>query len=290
MLLNYIDWNVRPQIFDLGSFQLRWYSLLFGLGFVLSYYFLSKMFKKEKIAPELLDKLAFYIIIATILGARFGHCLFYEPEVYLKAPWKIILPFDFGNNGSFRFTGYQGLASHGGVIGVLIGLYLFARKYKKPYLWVVDRIAIVGPLAGACIRFGNLFNSEIYGVQTDLPWGFRFLREAKYYGISPEEVVPKHPTQLYEAFAYLAIFALLLFLYKRGKALKQGMYLGIFFIFTFTARFLIEFVKETQVDFEEGMSLNMGQWLSLPLIALGIYLVLRKAPLDKATPQKKPAK
>jgi prolipoprotein diacylglyceryl transferase len=277
MLLNYIIWDVRPQVFQFDSFEIRWYSLLFAMGFIVGYNIMQKFFKREGVSLELLDKLTFYIILATILGARFGHCLFYEPEVYLKAPWKIIMPFTGTPGVDFKFTGFQGLASHGGAIGIFIGLWLYSRKFKVKYLWILDRVAIVTAFAGFCIRVGNLFNSEIYGVQTDLPWGFKFMRETLYYGIPADRVVPKHPTQLYEALAYLLIFGLLMFLYnKKYKELKQGFFLGLFLILVFTARFFIEFVKEIQVDFESGMALNMGQYLSIPFIIVGFILVFRK--------------
>lgn len=278
MLLNYIIWDVKPQIVQFDSFEIRWYSLLFGLGFVFGYMILQKMFKRENVSLELLDKLTFYIILATILGARFGHCLFYEPEVYLKAPWKILLPFTGTPGVDFKFTGFQGLASHGGAIGILLGLWMYCRKFKVGYLWILDRIAIVTALAGFFIRIGNLFNSEIYGRATDLPWGFKFMRETLYYRISPEEVVPKHPTQIYEALAYLIAFGILIFLYnKMYKQLKQGFFVGLFLIMIFTSRFFIEFVKEDQVAFEAGMSLNMGQILSIPFIIAGFWLVFRKS-------------
>ena len=280
MILSYITWNVKPQILKFDSFEIRWYSLLFGLGFVLGYYIMQRFFKRENIKLELLDKLTFYIIIATILGARLGHCIFYEPEVYLKNPLKMIIPFEGIIGQDFRFTGFQGLASHGGAIGILIGLALYARKFKVNYLWILDRIGIVTALAGAFIRFGNLFNSEIYGVQTDLPWGFKFMRETLYYGIPADQVVPKHPTQLYEAFSYLAIFGLLMYLYKNYEKYKNGFFIGWFLILVFTARFFIEFVKEDQVGFESGMTLNMGQWLSLPFIIAGVILVIRKPKIE----------
>jgi phosphatidylglycerol---prolipoprotein diacylglyceryl transferase len=277
MILNYIIWDVKPQIVQFDSFEIRWYSLLFGFGFIFGYYIMQRMFKREGISIELLDKLTFYIIIATILGARFGHCLFYEPETYLKAPWRILMPFTGTPGVDFKFTGFQGLASHGGAIGILIGLALYARKYKVNYLWVLDRIAIVTALAAFFIRIGNLFNSEIYGRQTDLPWGFRFMRETHYYGISPDQVVPKHPTQIYEALAYLLIFVLLIVLYnKKYQQLKHGFFIGLFLILVFTSRFFIEFVKEDQVNFEANMFLNMGQLLSIPFVIAGFYLVFRK--------------
>jgi phosphatidylglycerol:prolipoprotein diacylglycerol transferase len=275
-MIAYINWNVRPQAIDLGFIEIRWYSLLFLLGFIMGYYILSKVFKKEGLSIELLDKLTFYVVISTIIGARLGHCIFYEPEIYLKHPLKMILPFEGTIGKNFHFTGYQGLASHGGAIGILIGLYIYARKVKQPYLWVLDRIGIVTALAGASIRIGNLFNSEIYGHATNLPWGFRFMREG-LYGTPAELIVPKHPTQLYEALCYLIIFVILISVYyKKYPDLKPGLLIGLFFILVFGTRFFIEFLKENQVDFESHMFLNMGQILSIPFIASGIYLVARK--------------
>jgi phosphatidylglycerol---prolipoprotein diacylglyceryl transferase len=288
MILSYIVWNVKPQIHDFGSFEIRYYSILFGLGFILGYYVLSKIFKREGIPNELLDKLVIYVILATILGARLGHCLFYEPEVYLVHPLKIFLPFEGTIGKDFRFTGYQGLASHGGVIGLLIAMYLYARKFKVPFLWITDRLAIVGPLAGAFIRIGNFFNSEITGTPTNLPWGVKFMQGWDSYDAAAGQVLPKHPAQLYEALAYLAIFVFILWYYNHnfGKNIF-GRITGYFFLLTFLARFLIEFVKDDQVNFERGMILNMGQILSIPFIILGIYLIYRKSdvkPIQFATP------
>lgn len=281
MIFAAIDWSVRPQIFTIGTFELRWYSVLFALGFLVGYYIMQSMFKRENIKIDLLDKLTMYVILSTIVGARVGHCLFYEPETYLTAPWKMFLPFTMSPETGFRFTGFQGLASHGGALGLLVGLYFYSKKFKRPYLWILDRIAIVTAFAGACIRLGNLFNSEIYGNATSLPWGFRFLLEVERHQVATvEEVVAKHPTQIYEALAYLLVFALLMFIYKKvGDKFKRGAYLGWFFILVFTARFFIEIIKEVQVDFEEGMALNMGQWLSIPFVIAGIFLVLRKEKL-----------
>jgi phosphatidylglycerol---prolipoprotein diacylglyceryl transferase len=278
-MIAYITWDVKPQIVDLGFIELRWYSLLFLLGFIFSYYILSKVFKKEGISIELLDKLTFYVVISTIIGARFGHCIFYEPEIYLKNPLKIILPFTGRPGVDFRFTGYQGLASHGGAIGILIGLYLYSRKFKRPYLWVLDRIGMVTALAGSLIRLGNLFNSEIVGLPTDLPWGVKFMRLVPH-GTPIDQVQALHPAQIYEAICYLIIFIILINIYyKKYPDLKPGLLIGLFFVLVFTARFFIEFVKEDQVRFEAGMALNMGQILSIPFIAAGLWLVFRKVPV-----------
>ncbi len=276
-MVAFIVWDVKPQIADLGFIELRWYSLLFLFGFIIGYYILSKIFKKEGLPIDLLDKLTFYVVISTIIGARLGHCIFYEPEVYLRHPFRMILPFEGILGKDFHFTGYQGLASHGGAIGLLIGLYLYARKFKKPYLWILDRIAIVTAQAAVLIRLGNLFNSEIVGTATNLPWGVKFVRLAPR-GIPLEQIVPLHPTQIYESICYLIIFIILITLYyKRYPRLKQGIFIGLFFILVFTARFFIEFVKDDQVAFEAGMFLNMGQLLSIPFIIAGIFLVSRKS-------------
>jgi phosphatidylglycerol---prolipoprotein diacylglyceryl transferase len=275
-MITYIEWSVKPQIIDLGFMELRWYSMMFLLGFIFGYYIISKIFKKEGIPVELLDKLTFYVVIATIIGARLGHCIFYEPEVYLRHPLRMILPFEGKIGEDFRFTGYQGLASHGGIIGILIGLYFFTRKYKKSYLWIVDRLAIVGALAGCCIRIGNFFNSEIVGTATNLPWGVKFINLAAP-GTPVERIIPLHPAQLYEAICYLLIFVLLIAVYYRKYPnLKPGLLIGLLFTLIFVARFMIEFVKRDQVDFEKGMTLNMGQILSIPFILVGLYLVFRK--------------
>jgi phosphatidylglycerol---prolipoprotein diacylglyceryl transferase len=290
MILSYITWNIRPQIFTIGTFEVRYYSLLFGLGFIIGYYLFLRMYKKEGVSVELLDKLTIYVILATILGARLGHCLFYEPGEYLTHPLKIFLPFQGTIGKDFRFTGYQGLASHGGALGLLIGIYLYARKYKLTYLWVMDRLAIVTAQAGAFIRIGNFFNSEITGIPTTLPWGVKFMRVKDDYDIAAHEILPKHPAQLYEAIAYLLVFALLFYLYnKKYQVAKKGYFLGIFLVLVFTARFFIEFVKDVQEGFEKGMLLNMGQLLSIPFIALGLYLLFRKDPVP-ATPYKKGGK
>ena len=268
MVLNYITWEVDPEIFKIGFLSIRYYGLMFAAAFFFGYYFMSKIFKREGIPIETLDKLTIYVAVGTILGARLGHCLFYEPSHFLSHPAEIFLPWKgvpFTDN--FEFTGYQGLASHGGALGILLTLILFSRKTKLKFLWILDRVGIVTALGGFFIRMGNLFNSEIYGVKTSLPWGFIFkLRD---------ETVPKHPTQLYEAFSYLAIFILLYWLYrKKYDKLNDGVLFSIFLVLLFTARFLIEFVKEVQENFEEEMFLNMGQWLSIPFIIGGVILYL----------------
>jgi len=254
MIIDSIIWNVKPEIFEIGQFAIRWYGLLFASGFVFGYIIMSDFFKREKIPQKMLDTLTTYMVVGTVVGARLGHCLFYEPADYLSNPLKILKIWE------------GGLASHGAAIGILLALWLFVRKEKKPYLWVLDRVVIVVALAGFFIRMGNLMNSEIYGVETSLPWGFVFARW--------HETVPKHPTQIYEGLSYLAIFGILYLLYrKKGTSLKQGYIFGLFLILLFSVRFIIEFIKEPQVGFEEQMALNMGQILSIPFVLLGFYLL-----------------
>lgn len=264
MILSFITWNVDPEIFRIGSFAVRWYGLLFALGFVFGYIIMGKIFKWEKVPPEMLDKITTYMVVGTVVGARLGHCLFYQPVHYLSNPIEILKVWE------------GGLASHGAALGILFAIYLFTRKVHKPYLWVMDRIVIVVALAGFFIRMGNLMNSEIYGNETSLPWGFIFVR----WG----EIVPKHPTQIYEGLSYLLIFVLIYRIYLNKKAkLKHGLVFGIFLILLFTARFFIEFIKEPQVGFEANMVLNMGQILSIPFIFLGIFLLYRALKLKGDT-------
>jgi phosphatidylglycerol---prolipoprotein diacylglyceryl transferase len=255
MILQYITWNVSPDIFHVGPIVLRWYGLLFASAFLFGYLIFKKIFKKEGYSIELLDQLTLYMAVGTIVGARLGHVLFYDPAYYFANPWKIIAVWE------------GGLASHGAAIGILTALIIFVRKNKLNYLWLLDRIAIVIALSGVFIRMGNLMNSEIYGIQTNLPWGFIFSRE--------NEVFPKHPTQIYEALAYLFIFLLTYTFYHKNIFVKQkGKIFGIFLVLLFGARFLIEFIKNPQVEFEKGLPFDMGQFLSIPFILVGIGLIV----------------
>lgn len=264
--LLFIHWNIDPVIFHIGSFGLRYYSLGFLCAFVFGYIILSNIYKKANVEIKFLDSLVIYVFLAVLIGARLGHCLFYEPDYYLTSEhWaEMVLPFNLQTG---EFTGYQGLASHGAAIGILLSMWLYCRKFKTNVWWILDRLVIVIALGGAFIRLGNLFNSEIYGVETDLPWGFIFERNG--------ETVPKHPTGIYEALSYLIIFiaCYLTYLRKNGQ-LHAGRLFGWWLIGVFGMRFLIEFVKEDQVGFEQGMLINMGQILSLPFIIGGITLVV----------------
>jgi phosphatidylglycerol---prolipoprotein diacylglyceryl transferase len=254
-----IPWDVNPEIFHVSlwghTLAVRWYGLLFASGFVFGYYIMRRIFRNEGLSDELLDKLTVYAALGTIIGARLGHCFFYEPRYYLSNPIEILKVW----NG--------GLASHGAAIGILLALWLFVRKEKKSYIWVLDRVVIVVALAGALIRIGNLKNSEIYGVETTLPWGFVFLRNG--------ENAPKHPTQIYEALAYLITFFVIFRIYWKTKGkFTPGLIFGIFLIMVFAFRFFVEFVKEEQVAFEKGMALNMGQKLSIPFVLAGIAILI----------------
>ena len=265
MLLNYIVWNVSPTAFTipdvvplLGGHEIRWYGILFALAFVAGYYIMQRIFKKEGESEKLLDSLFTYMIIFTVVGARLGHCLFYEPAYYLSHPIEILKIWE------------GGLASHGASIGILIGLWLFSKKNKKSFLWTMDRVVIPVALGGAFIRMGNLMNSEIFGHITTLPWGFYF----KQYYDPAFTTDPRHPTQIYEALSYLTIFLITIRMYIKADGLpRPGTIFGWFLILLFTVRFLIEFLKEPQVGFEEHMILNMGQLLSIPFIIAGIVIL-----------------
>lgn len=263
-MLSYIAWNPDPVIIDLGFYSLRWYSLLFALGFVFGYIILRNHFKKAGLGEEMLERLTIYVVLATIIGARLGHCLFYDWGYYSEHILEIFLPFRF--EPEFEFIGFRGLASHGGIFGIVVAVLLYSRKYKVKALWVFDKLSLVGALAGACIRFGNLMNSEIIGKPADVPWAFIFERV---------DAVPRHPGQLYEALSYLTIFAILYVLNRNSKR-EAGFIFGVFFTLLFTARFIIEFFKADQSAFEAGMTFNMGQLLSIPFILLGLIIIFLK--------------
>lgn len=359
MTISYLIWNGSPEIFSLGSLSLRWYGLLFALGFLISQQILYYMYRKEGKPEKDVDTLTIYMVLATVLGARLGHVIFYQPEMFLEDPFGVILPFEF--KPEFKFTGLQGLASHGGAFGILFALWLYSRK-KKPgqnYFQVLDRIVILVALTGCLIRLGNFFNSEIIGKPTDGPLGIVFVNrveevfkrgtknpvdiveieknadlpegangrkpiyiyvlfkkgvtqddataylqsEAKFYlsrltdfvDESPSEAlnyklipepggtwaaristfgIARHPAQLYESISSLLLFMFLFWLWTRKKAETQtGLIFGWFMIILWGLRFSYEFLKENQVSFEDGMSLNMGQILSIPLFAAGIFIL-----------------
>lgn len=339
----FVNWNPNPNMMSPGGFDIRWYGVLFAITFLSGYFIMSAIFKREKENPEKLDALTLWMVFFTFLGARLGHCLFYEPEVYLKDPIRIL------------YLREGGLASHGAAIGIILGMWIWARRNKKSALWILDRVVILVALSGFFIRTGNLINSEIIGKPTDLPWGFVFQsadagdqnppwlfgemtqggirvqtnwekdavglpfelwkksetdsrlltewkggdkaefldatasKKGEHYQLiqkgetkpyASARIVARHPTQIYEAIGYLLIFIFLLFLYyKKEAGNHRGRLFGVFLVAVFGFRFLVEFFKENQVEFESSLSINMGQGLSLPFVALGIWILLRKKPL-----------
>lgn len=273
----FVHWHVDPVLFHIGSLGIRWYSLLFVSGFIIGWFIFKKFFAREGVPEKLLDPLLYTLLICTIVGARLGHCLFYQPDYYLGS-WKgfaeIFMPWK------------GGLASHGGAIALLLGMWWFSVHYGKKYdfdfLWIMDRLCITVAFAGCLIRLGNLFNSEIYGDVTNLPWGVIFDLRG--------ETMPKHPTQLYEAGSYLILGLILMWVYNRRlDKVHRGFFFGLFLVGCFGMRFLIEFIKEPQVGFEETMALDMGQILSIPFIIAGIVLLIlaavRKKPAAIVRPE-----
>jgi phosphatidylglycerol---prolipoprotein diacylglyceryl transferase len=266
MILNYIHWNPDPEIINIFGISIRYYGLLFVSGLILCIYILRWIYKRENIPSENLEKLSIYGMIGIMVGARLGHCLFYEPSYYLSHPLEMILPITFPPDGGVKFIGYQGLASHGGALGLLIALYFYSRKTKHSMIDTIDLIAVVAALGSGFIRLANFMNSEIIGMPTTKPWGIIFERV---------DNIPRHPAQLYEAISYFLIFAIMILLYKtQREKLKNGFFFGLVLVLIFTARFIIEFVKENQVGFEDGMTFNMGQLLSLPYIFVGIGFII----------------
>jgi phosphatidylglycerol---prolipoprotein diacylglyceryl transferase len=266
MTLNYIYWNVDPEIINVFGISLRYYGLLFVSGLILCLYILRWIFRRENIPQVLLERLSIYGIIGIFVGARLGHCLFYEPSYYFAHPLEMILPIQSLPGGGYKFSGYQGLASHGGVLGLLIALYFYSRKTKRSMIDTIDLIAVVAVLEFGFIRLGNFMNSEIIGIPTTKPWSVVFERV---------DNVPRHPAQLYEAISYFIIFTIIMILYKKMRdRLKNGFFFGLATALCCTARFIIEFVKENQVGFEDGMTFNMGQLLSLPYLAVGIGFII----------------
>lgn len=271
MLINFIEWRVSPEIFP-GLLPVRWYGLLFASAFFFGYLVLMKVFRHEKLHIKVLDSLATYVFIFTLIGARLGHVFFYEPADFLSDPLSILYIWE------------GGLASHGAAIGILFGIWLFARKHNKDYIWVLDRLVIVVALGGFFIRMGNLMNHEIYGYETALPWGFKFVANVYQWlsGADPIFTAPRHPTQIYEGLSYLAIFFFLQrYYWKNGGNPAPGFLFGFFLVSLFSVRFLIEFVKEPQVMFETTMTLNMGQLLSIPFIIAGVFIILLRKKFSK---------
>ncbi len=251
----FIHWNIDPEIFRIGPVAPRWYGSFFALGFLVAYFIGIRIWRRERRNENELSTLFVYIFLGTIIGARLGHCLFYDPGYYLRHPLEILKIWE------------GGLASHGGALGVAIALALYTRKMRQDFLWLADRACAVIPFVAGCIRMGNFFNSEIIGKPSTLPWAIVFEKV---------DTIPRHPAQLYEALAYFLMFIPLITTWNRlGDKVPRGLLAGRMFVFLFGARFLIEFIKENQEPFESALPLNMGQLLSIPFIVVGIILWIR---------------
>lgn len=275
MLFSYINWNIDPEIFQLWGFPVRYYGLLFGAGLLLCAFFLKGIYRRENLSESSYDNLFIYGFIGIFAGARLGHCLFYDFAYYSQHPLEIILPIQQDTQGHYHFTGFMGLASHGGAIGLITALLLYSKKYAIKFINMLDIVAVVAPLGGAFIRLANLMNSEMIGHPTDKPWAFIFRKI---------DEIPRHPAQLYEAISYFLIFSVVFSLYRKTyRKIGRGFYFGLSIFLIFIMRFLIEFLKEDQVDFENGMLLNMGQILSLPFIAIGLYFAITGLRKNKKT-------
>jgi len=265
--LLFIHWNPDVVAFHLGPFAVRWYSLCWCIGLLSVYVLMHRMFREQKLKEEQFDPMFLYCFAGILIGARLGHCLFYEPEYFLAHPVEMFLPVKFAADGSWRFTGYEGLASHGGTIGLIAALWFFARKVGLTYLHVLDNVSIVTPITAMFIRLGNLMNSEIIGRPSDVPWAFVFERV---------DQLPRHPGQLYEAICYCIFFFIGWVVYRRRPALVgTGFFFGLCIFLIFLSRIFIEYTKENQVAFEDGMLFNMGQLLSVPFVLLGAYFICR---------------
>ena len=283
-ILGYILWNPDVVAFSLGPVEVRWYSLLWCVGLFAVYQLMHYLFKEQKLGEDKFEPMFFYCFLGILIGSRLGHCLFYEPEYYLSHPMEMILPMRKFPDGEWHFTGYEGLASHGGTLGLMIAIILYSRSVKLNLMHVLDNVAIVTPICACAIRLGNLMNSEIIGSPTDMPWAFVFERV---------DMLPRHPGQLYEALCYAMFFFIGWFIYR--LSLKQevrksiennksklrfdirvgsGFYFGLCLFMIFLSRIFIELTKENQVDFEAGMMFNMGQLLSVPFVLLGLYCML----------------
>ena len=264
-----INWNPDPELFNLfGSFPIRYYGLLWGIGIVLACIIVQREYRDRKISEDKFTPLFFYCVIGITLGARLGHCIFYDWGYYQNHLIEMILPIKQFPNEGWKWIGYRGLASHGGTLGLIIALWLYCRKTKMHYMDVLDMIAVATPICACFIRLANLMNSEIIGKPTDMPWAFVF---------EQVDMLPRHPAQLYEAIAYFIFFLGMVYLYKKsdhGTKLHRGFFFGLCLTEIFTFRFFVEFLKENQVDFENTMTLNMGQWLSIPFVIIGIYFML----------------
>ena len=275
MIYNKIKWEPSETIFKIGDFGIHYYSLMFVLAFTIGYYLMKRMFNKEKISEEFIEPLLVYVVFSTLIGARLGEVFFYNWDYYSNHLIEILLPirekenggFLFGLLNNYEFIGFRGLASHGASIGIILGLYIYQRKYNyKPLLWLLDRLSIPVSLGAFFVRIGNFFNSEIVGKYTGNNFGVIFINRG--------ETLPRHPTQLYESFGYLILFLILNYLYKNREN-NNGYLFGIFLSTMFTIRFIVEFLKESQGGFESKLTLfSTGQWLSIPMILSGLFIII----------------
>ena len=270
LILSYITWDITPELLNIGPFSVRWYGLLFAVAFIAGFKIMQWIYKRENRPVSDVEQLVIYVIFGTVIGARLGHCLFYNPDYYLANPLEILMVWK------------GGLASHGTAVGIPIAIYLYTRKKKMSFLWQMDRVVIVTALGGSFIRLGNLFNSEIIGKPADVPWAFIFTRV---------DNIPRHPTQLYESIGYLVLFLILFFIYKNNyKKLNDGFLFGLFLILLFTFRFFVEFFKEVQEPFEKGLILDMGQLLSIPFVIIGVILIVWSLKQNKSIVSTKTSK
>lgn len=295
------DWNPLTGIDIVGNFKLHFYSLMWVIAFVLGWYIMKRIYTKEKVKLEYLDPMFIYVVLSTMLGARLGHVLFYQSELIKEDFFSIFLPFSFKNG--VEFTGFQGLASHGAAIGIIIGMYLYRRKYNyKSLLWILDRLVIPVASGAVFVRIGNFINSEIIGKASgDFPLGVRFIQDhynkyeaVRLTGIKDVQeaynaiannadllvAVPyRHPAQLYESFCYIFVFLILWYFYsKTAKRDQTGFVFGLFLVLLWTVRFFVEFVKEAQVENRAAWDLNTGQLLSIPFVLLGLYFMFKYKP------------
>jgi phosphatidylglycerol:prolipoprotein diacylglycerol transferase len=275
MILLKVNWAPSESLFEFFGIGVRFYSLMFVIAFSYGYYLMKKIFKKEDIKIEYLDPILMYMVLSTLIGARLGHVFFYDWNYYQNHLLEILLPIReirgssmlFGTIEGYKFIGYRGLASHGAVIGILIGIALYQRQYKfRSWIWILDRLTIPATIGGAFVRLGNFYNSEIVGKFTNSSFGVVFQNNGERF--------PRHPAQLYEAFGYVILFFLLRSLYNQNKT-QKGFLLGVYFTGIFSIRFLVEYVKESQGGFEKILPmLSTGQWLSIPLVLFGIGLIV----------------
>lgn len=268
--LSYIVWNADPVLID-SFVTVRWYGLMFAVGFWIGFNIVAKMYKHEGAPEKWMGILLIWVAVGTIIGARLGHVFFYAWDYYSEHPWKILATWE------------GGLASHGGAIGVIVAVILYSIfTTKRSPLWTFDKLVVAIALVGALIRIGNLMNSEIFGYPTTLPWGFMFVRSAEWHALYEGQAC--HPTQLYEAFCYLALFGLLMWMYWcKNAQCRPGLIFGTFLVGIFLPRFFIEFIKNDQADFEAGMLLNMGQLLSIPFVLVGLFFIIRAFMRPKVT-------